>query len=328
MAYGALASGLLGAMQGAGDQANDRIKAAAEKEKFDRELNAKEGSARRMLDMELETKDLYAQRVAERAKNQRSADMQTIETKANEDINASKTQQLKAEMAKQGIDASEMPDTAVQALRDNPAALKATLDSAKIKNGGILDVTASERGSAIEHAAQGINSTIFAEQHTINTEANATRALANKEAQTEIQQQRADNSSELIQAQIAALNKKVAGSGKEASTDTARIKNAKFLLENKIVTNAADAWERASELGDKNAETVLLGVAQDIKAAADKNFKKMSWAEAVTEAKGAVGAVKGMPAGGGLPAGASKQIGTSGGKPVYLMNDGSKKVAE
>jgi hypothetical protein len=218
MAYGAMVSGLLGAVEGAGKQADERMKQAAEKEKFDRELTAKEGSAKRMLDMEMETKDLYAQRVAERTKNQRGADMKTIDSATQSGVDDLKLSRVKNAMADAGVNASEMSVEAIKAFEANPQAFKDTLDSAKIKDTGLLNVSARDAADVRQRKSFEVNPDIAAHEQVLRKDTQTETRLDNQE-------KAADNRFEVQTAQI---DRQIAAS------------SAASLRAEKVSTNAND----------------------------------------------------------------------------------------
>lgn len=269
MAYGAIASGLIGAASAAGNDAEQRMKLANEEASKSRMMEQEVGIKKRLIDMELEAKMDFQTRVDEmkRAGNMKAG--------------------AKISNAQQGIINARTESMASGYDQSNPAA------AAFIRNErGANELEKAQAGNEASSSLGYLDrQKEFGDQiKDINTKDATDKRYAiesKKNDERDTETVRHNKATEEIQ--------RIAKADKSAGTekDTARIKNANYLLDNKIVSTPAEAWEKSSELGGKNAEDVLLSTAQKIKSDADKNFHDMTFDEAVQQAKDLMSAVKG-----------------------------------
>lgn len=124
-----------------------------------------------------------------------------------------------------------------------------------------------------------------------------------------------------LQREIARTNAQRGGAD---AKDPAAVSTARWLAANKDDPVMMEAWEKANQTKTKDVKSI----AADLMA---KSVPSISVEEAVTRARALVDAADGpgKPQGktvpNGLPAG-SRQIGTSGGKPVYETPDGKRII--
>lgn len=167
MAYGAFASGLLGAISGAGEIARD-----------ERQRQEKEFSAQRLMMMELEMKDQFDQRKVEQTKQRNIADYKKIDEIATINL-ANKSM---AGMGEAGTGVNLRPED-IQTLRDNPEAV-AAYRAAGAK--GLLNASRQEEAETKSSAALSVGNTTFADKYEAQAkgERDDTR-IANKEKKDE-----------------------------------------------------------------------------------------------------------------------------------------------
>lgn len=272
MAYGGLISAALGATQGAGDIATKNIDAQ-------RDVESKTTLYQRELEMKAAFEDSVARNQQMRADNAETK----IHTAATGLIETRDQDALKAYNAKLLSDNPDNPQLSIDEWknasdRQTPTErdmLQARVDSSTgtQRKQGLIELKAHD--SALAVAAE-----------TARKEARDENKSNNEAETNRIRDKMAENSARKLDAIIA-------NSGGEGK-DTARIKNAKYLLDNNIVTSPAEAWEKSSELGGKSAEEVLRVTAQNFLSDAKKNFVDMTPEEAVQKAKDLMSAVKGV----------------------------------